>query len=530
MTDNHTHCSPRIPPRRRQSVTAGLAMVLSSSYSEMLLGVVRGLVVMRIIGPTARGLMEVVSLFSRYLSHVHLGTLHGLGKELPTALGREDHDDAAHLENVGTTAVLLLTSLACLGMLFWALVAPDKEPLTRTTLALGAGIILAGQTVVLYRTILRAWGTYSVLAIATTLTSICQFVLMIGGAVLYGLLGVMWGWLGGTLLTLLYLNFAAKFQVRLVLDRAMVFRLIRVGLPIAAIVFADVLMRTVDGILLYRYYDLYRFGLYTMAWRIAAYLYRIPEAGGFVLMPRIWERYGAHSRVEVLRDYVVRPTLAAGLIMPVIAGFLFIIIPNMILILVPKFAPATYAAQVLAMSGVFLALPVAANGLLIALNQEKIVVFNKLVGALVVAAGTVLVMAVRPSLTVGSVLIAIKPSLASVAQAAGTGYAVASLLTLYIVLRRFYRSRWLLWAELAVCYLPLLWALIALKTSGVTTTWLLGPEPSIWVRMPLRILFFSVLVLPVLWYAERRTGLVRQVRAMVATTLTKRPRPNQEPE
>ncbi len=530
MTDNHTHHPSQMSPRRRQSVTAGLAMVLSSSYSEMLLGLFRGVVVMRIIGPTARGLMEAVGLFSRYLSHVHLGTLHGLGKELPTALGREDHDDVAHLENVGATIVLLLTTLACLGMLLWALVAPDKEPLTRITLAVGAGIILAGQIVVLYRTILRAWGTYSVLAVATTLTSVSQFVLMIGGAIFYGLPGVMWGWLAGTLLTLLYLSFAAKLRIRLALDGATLFRLIRVGLPIAAIVFADVLMRTVDGILLYRYYDLYRFGLYTTAWRIAAYLYRIPEAAGFVLMPRIWERYSAHNHVEALRNYVVRPTLAAGLIMPIVAGFLFIIIPNMVHIIIPKFAPAIYAAQVLAMSAVFLALPIAANGLLIALNQEKTVIFNKLIGALVVAAGTVLVMTVRPSITVGSVLIAIKPSLASVAQAAGTGYAVASLLTLYIVLRRYYHSRWLLWGELAVCYLPLLWTLIALKTSGVTATWLLGPEPSIWVRMPLRMLFFSVLVLPVLWYAERRTGLVRQVRAMVVATLTKRVRPNRELE
>ncbi len=530
MTENDAHNSPQRPARRRQSVTAGLAMVLGSSYSNMLLGLVRGIVVMRIIGPTARGLMQTVSLFERYLSNAHLGSLHGLSKELPGALGRNDHDDVVRIEDVGSTVVLMLATLASMGMLVWALLVADVGRPTRITLAIGSGIILAGQTTTLYRMVLRAWGTYSVLALATVITSVGQFVLMLAGAILYGLSGVMWGWLAGMLLTLLYLHFAAKIGIRLRLERATVVRLIKVGLPIAAIVFADLLLRTVDGVLLLKYCGQYRWGLYSMAMQIAAYLYRIPEAGGFVLMPRIWERYSADSRLETLRDYVVRPTLAAGLIMPVLAGFLFIIIPNVVHVLIPKFSPAIYAAQVLAMSAVFLALPVAANGLLIALNEEKIVIFNKLVGALVVATGAVLVIAVQPTFTLLGTELAItmKPSLANLAKAAGSGYAVASMLTLYIVLGRYYRPRWRLWAELAVCYLPLLWVIIALKSSGVTTTSLLGPDPSMWVRMPLRMLFFSILVLPVLWYAERRTGLLRQVRKIAAATLNRHSPPNEE--
>ncbi len=517
MTDNDAGHSSRTQPRRRQSVTAGLAMVLGSSYSDMLVGVVRGILVMSAIGPTARGLMRLVSLFERYLPNVHLGSLHGVSKELPTALGRNDERDAAHLENVGVTIVLLLASVGSLGMLAWALFAPGLQFPTRATLAIGAGIVLSGQTIALYRVVLRAWGTYSVLAIAGVVMSVSQFVLVVGGAILYGLLGAMWGWLAAMLVALIYFAWGSQLRVHLELDRPTVLRLIRVGLPIAAIILSDVLLRTVDGIIILKYKGLYWYGLYSVAMQIAAYLYRIPEAGGFVLMPRIWERYSADSRLEALRSYVVRPTLAAGLIMPVLAGLLFIIIPNMIWTLIPRFHPAIYAAQVLAMSGVFLALPVAANGLLIALNQEKIVIINKFTGAIIVAVGTML-------------LLVIKPSLANIAMAAGFGYAVASALTLYIVLGRYYRKRWRLWAELAVCYLPLLWALIALKASGVTSSWLLAPEPNMWSRMVLRTVLFLVLVLPMLWYAEHRTGLLRQIRKLAATTLTKRLPPNGEPE
>jgi len=198
--------------------------------------------------------------------------------------------------------------------------------------------------------------------------------------------------------------------------------------------------------------------------------------------------------------------------MPVLAGFVFIIMPPMIRTIIPQFAPAIFAAQVLSLAAVFLALPVAADGALIAFNEEWIVIVNKLAGAVVAAAG-VLALLTTPT---------IEPSLARIAMAAGVGYLVTSVLTLYIVLGRYYRKRLRLWAELATCYLPLLWAIIALKGSGVATDWLLGTSANIWADTALRCLCFAVLVLPVLWYAERRTNLLKQVRRRADEGLRKR--------
>jgi len=244
----------------------------------------------------------------------------------------------------------------------------------------------------------------------------------------------------------------------------------------------------------------------------AAYLYYIPEAAGFVLIPRIWERYGAVRRPETLRDYVIRPTLAAGLIMPILAGFVFIIMPVMIHTIIPRFSPAIFAAQILSLAAVFLALPVAADGALIALNKEWIVIVNKLAGT-AVAGGAMLALLTTPT---------IEPSLARIAMAASAGYVVTSILTLYIVLGRYYHRRLQLWRELAVCYLPLLWAIIALKISGVASDWMLGASANMWIDMVLRCLCFAVLVLPVLWYAEYRTALLKEVKRRAAKALRER--------
>jgi len=521
MTEQDFDYSARRAARgHSQSVLGGLGMILGSSYCDMLLGLIRGLLVMRAIGPTARGLMRLVHLFGHYLTLSHLGSLHGLSKELPLALGRNDDKDATHIENVGTTAVVLLATVASGGMLAWALLGPGMQGPTRLTLAIGAGIILGGQAIALYRVVLRAWGTYSVLAVATMVMSLAQFGLIVAGAVFFGLMGAMWGWLAAVTVSLLYFTIVGNFYIRPHLDRPMLWRLIRVGMPIAGVLFSGILLRTIDGVLVIKYFDAYRFGLYSVAMQIAAYLYRIREAAGFVLMPRIWERYGADRRPEALRDYVIRPTLAAGLIMPILAGFVFIIMPVMINTIIPRFAPAIFAAQVLSLAAVFLALPVAADGALIAFKEEWIVIANKLAGAAVAAAG-ILALLTTPT---------IEPSLARIAMAAAAGYVVTSVLTLYIVLGRYYRRRSQLWAELAVCYLPLLWAIIALKSSGAATDWMLGASANMWADMALRCLCFAVLVLPMLWYAERRTALLDEVRRRAAEGLHKRLQSGEEEE
>jgi len=483
-------------------------MILGSSYAEMLLGVVRGILVMRAIGPTGRGLMRTVHLFNRYLSNAHLGALHGVSKELPMALGRRDETEVQQIQDVGSTVVILLSSLGSLGMLLWGLWYPGLQQLTRITIAIGAGIVLSGQTVALYRCVLRAWGTYSVLAIAGVITSLGQFALIVGGAVTFSVIGAMWGWLAGMLLPLLYLHLASGLRIQPRLAVGVIGKLIRVGLPIAAIILADVLLRTVDGIIILKYFDAYHFGLYSVAMQMTGYLYRIPEAAGFVLMPRLWERYGAAADAAALRRHVVVPTIAAATVMPVISGLMFIVAPNLIRAIIPRFTPCIFAAQVLALSGVFLALPIATNGLLIALNQEKIVVVVKLLGAGIVGAGVY-----WTAQTTGS--------LGRVAIAAGCGYAMASLLSLYIVLGRYYFRRGQLFTQLVICYLPLLWATVALKFSGMAAQLLIGPTGDSWGEMVVRLVVFLILSLPTLWYGDHRTGFWEQMKQLVRSRLSR---------
>jgi O-antigen/teichoic acid export membrane protein len=87
---------------------------------------------------------------------------------------------------------------------------------------------------------------------------------------------------------------------------------------------SDPRLRTGDGLVGADAYSAHRVGLYTVAMQMATYLYNIPEAGGFVIMPRILEAHAAAGDTLRVRRQVVLPTFAAAPSCPMAAGCAFV--------------------------------------------------------------------------------------------------------------------------------------------------------------------------------------------------------------
>ncbi len=485
------------------------AMMLGSSYFEMALGLVRSVLVMNLIGPTGRGIMQFVGLTHRYLTHSHLGALHGISKDLPTSIGREDAEAIDDIEGVGATFVCLTAVLAGSAMFLLGWLGNYGTP-TRVSLMAGGGILAIQQVHALYRVVLRAWGQFPILATAGVISTIAQFVFIILGAMWLQVSGAMLGWLLSCVITVLYFRFSSRFMPQLTLRRPVVGHLIRIGLPIAFIIFAETLLRTADGITVswLSKDPMHTFGLYSAAMQVATYLYRIPEAGGFVIMPRILEGYAAKDDVDGLRRHVMLPTLAAATIMPVAAGCAFILLPPAIRTVIPKWEPCIFAAQILSLGSVLLALPVASNTLLIALGKEFVVAFNKILGAAII-------------FVLATLQVKQGGEMSTVALAACTGYFVAGLLSLVLALVRYYPSKLQLLKQLVICHLPLAWCVVALKLSGLLTRSAADPMVSDWLHAAVRLALFLVAMIPVLIYGNKRTRLFHELARVAGGALSR---------
>jgi len=495
----------------RTGVLSSAVWMLGSSYCEMALGLAQGIFVMRLIGPVGRGIMRMVDMAHKYLTHSHLGILHGVSKELPLAIGRADTEDADSIEAVGATFVTTTGLLAGLGLFLFGWVSRYGSE-TKVALMVGGGLLVTQQVYALYRCVLRAWGRFPLLAGAAITNTVARFIFIILGAMLFRVTGAMLGWLLASVLAVLYFRLTSRFVVPISFNWSVALRLLRTGLPIALIILSDTLLRTVDALVVGACYDVdkaLRFGWYTVAMQVATYLYRIPEAGGFVIMPRILESYAANGDAARVRRQIMLPTIASATVMPVAAGIAFIMLPPLIRTVIPRFEGAIFAAQVLSLGSVLLALPIAANGLLIALNREFVVVLNKGLGALITG-----------SLAFWQV--SVGGSLRSIAVAACVGYGVAALLSLIQVLRRYYKSRLDLLTQLALCHIPLAWCVVALRVSGLLTRSGSDPLVSDWVRAIVRLLIFVAMMIPVLLYGNAQTGLFREFGRMARKALRKR--------
>jgi O-antigen/teichoic acid export membrane protein len=309
-------------------VMTAAAIICGSSYFTMLAGVLRSILVMRLIGPTSQGVRRTVDLLTKYLFNAHLGILHGTNKQLPIYLGQGDDQKVQEVEDVGISWTIGLTILASLGMLIWGLTNPTGQRTTQIAILIGAGWLLAQQTHTLYRTLLRAWGQFALLGIVGGVDTLATFALTLLGALKYGVLGAMAGTLLAWLISLLVYAVYSPLKIRVRFDVKTGLELVRIGLPIAAIIFADTLLRTVDGAIIVRYYQAHKFGLYSLAMQMAAYLFTIPESAGFVIWPRILEAYGAaQGDSRALRRQIVLPTITSATFMPLLAGLAYILLP-----------------------------------------------------------------------------------------------------------------------------------------------------------------------------------------------------------
>ncbi len=485
----------RIPDSEMRT-TSAIGLIGGSSYIGLVLGVARSIIVMRLIGPRGRGIQRLVGIWKGYLSNVSMPWRSAVSKELPVSIGAEDTQRAAEVEDAGFFATTAFSGLGMLGMIVYAVFISGGSWEHRLAFAIGGGILLAEDMISLYWATLRSWGRFHLLAVGELFRAVVQLALMGLGAWLLDISGVMIGWLGAGLLVLGYLEAASKIGIRVRVDWWQVWRLVRIGLPVAVVSFSGVFLRTVDGLVLERYYGAERFGLYTLAMQMATYLFNLPRSAGFVIWPRVMQSYGGDDSAQKRRR-VLLPTVGMAAAMPVIGGLAWVMLPSLVSAIVPDFSPAVPAAQILSLGATLLALPLATDAALVASDREPVVIATRLIGALVAAGGTWYIV------TRGG-------SLEAVAVMACAGFATAALLSLWIKLSEFEPRRIRRLGEIALAIVPTIWVIGCIWLVEQLVSMVGLSMGSFGGAIPAALAFLAV-SFPCLLYAHYRTGIGTEI-------------------
>ncbi|MCX7599563.1 MAG: hypothetical protein N2512_11970 [Armatimonadetes bacterium] len=474
----------------RTGLLASFLMVAGSGYFELLTGLVRSVLVMRLLGPTGVGLVGIILLLERYLSNVHFGALHGISKLLPRAIAAEDEARAQQIENTGATWVMATATLGAAGVVVGALLWPGLALPTRLVLGLGAAVFLCDQAYNLYRVVGRSWQVYTPLVVGSVVWTCSLTVLMVVGAWAAGPVGAAMGWLVASSVSAYALHASVRLQPKMSMHWPALRSLLLAGLPLTAMAFADTLLLTLDATILLRH-GATVFGLYSgIAIQARRYIFNLVRSLSFVLMPHLLEEYGRHRCNKRLRAAALEPTIALAIGVPLLAAVTAVLLPPAARTLVPKFSAGVPAGQIAAFGTCLMTLPLALSICLVVLNREWEAVAGQVAGAAAIAL-CVWGPASRGDLTVTAI-------------AAAFGCWVTTIAIGINALARLGEPVLKAVLTLATLHLPLAWTLAAWQVAHRLAEYSLHLHADTWAGALVRLGIMSICLSPLVAYAAKR--------------------------
>lgn len=347
-----------------------------ANYCGQFLAMVRGVVVAKFLSPTVYGYFGGLSLIQFYSAQGHLGILHGLNRELSIKKGANDLDGYDEIKNTSFCSILLLAVLLSLGVLLYAQVTDQyySKYMVWGMRFFGLAIMLQHLEMV-YHSILRAEHRINLISISRLLFAFANILLVIILLPFWGFYGVLVALLAASALSCLFLIGKSRLKFSFQINRALVISLMKTGLPISFMFLVEVILTSVDRVMIIRYLDTAQLGYYSIAVTICEALSRLPNAVVYTYFPKILEKYGETGEIASLKNHFELPSLILGVSVAFFIGIAFLLIGILIANFLPAYREAIVPSKVLLFSVFFMALGQMANRVLIAIKKNRLVIF-----------------------------------------------------------------------------------------------------------------------------------------------------------
>lgn len=466
-----------------------------AGYLVQPLAIISSLWTKGLIGPYLVGVLATLTLVTSYSGFSNLGMLSAAERDLPVLKGAGNGEGFNRMRDTIFTLTVISGVVFAVLMLAGTLIYRSAiDP------ALFEGLVVYALLVVL-----QQWGFYYITLLRThqEFIFLSKVQVLLAALLSFGnvLAALLFGFRGLLILTVL----VAVVQIALLsrhqnqlpalgLEWREVKHLFSVGVPLLAFGLVMTGMRTIDNVMVLRLLGTEALGLYSIALMANGILFALTNSLSGVLYPRMQAAYGRSKTLESLSEYVIRPTLIMGVILPVLMALIFFGVPSAVQAFLPRFIPGLPAFRVIVAVTYFFAMFQMSSAFLIALNKQFRVML--LLGVALVV--TTLLSVVFTQLSWG---------LVGIASAVGVGYILC-----FVSVNTYAVRHWAGWRQVARflwdAALPFLYSAVLLIMLEV----LLPSERSNLVLAAgltaLKFVLFCLGYIPLLLILERRTGLL----------------------
>ena len=333
--------------------TLGLAV---SQYLARGILLARGVLAAIALGPAGFGQWNALNLILDYGGYAPVGVLQGLDLRLPAPTARGDAGEARRLLAGAWSMVLAGGTLFAL--LLVAAFASGRPALLRglgwsaPLLMLAAALL---QLVLQYHgSALRARGRFGVVSGSSAAQALLGGSLGLALVWRFGISGLLWGWLAGTLVALAWVRLAAPDVPLRPGAPVEGVRLVRGGFVVFAFFAVSLALRSVDRLALIHYGTPADLGAYSLGLMAAGLVLYVPEAAAAVLYPRIAAAAGDTRGLEFMSGQVARAQRALAVLLPLVVAVAMVWVAPALAWWLPRYRDAGEAVRLLVLGALLL--------------------------------------------------------------------------------------------------------------------------------------------------------------------------------
>ncbi len=342
---------------RARIVLQDIRFYSTAIFLTQIVTVVASILTRRFLGPMQMGVWVFLQVLLNYAEYLALGTTVAAGYEIPLYNGRGDTKKSKRVANAAFSFGLVTSLLAAAAAAVYAL-----SQYGHIREELFYGLLIGGCFVVLQRfnglliTIVRAEKQFVLAGKQMLYSSIVNALLIAFFSYRFKIYGFLAAMALSLLFNIIYLSANSKIRFRFCFDRTQVIDLVRYGFPLMLIGLMTAAYETMDRLFITRFLGLETLGFYSIALMTINYLNGVPNSVGIVTVSHLQEAYGQAQDKAPLRAYLKKVDAGYGILMTVLIGGAWFIMPWLVKLVLPAFVDGIPAMRFLALSAYFSAL------------------------------------------------------------------------------------------------------------------------------------------------------------------------------
>ncbi len=351
-----------------------LIINLANITSQGLL-VLQGFIVLRFVDPNSYGIWMGLLILLRYGAYTHLGLSFGLMFQLPYYTGQQDALRVRQVEDTTFWSWTVLTFLFAAGVFGYYLLFDNLSGGPTLGIIIVSIMLLTEQQIAF----LNRWNTnarkdfklYSAISIFRSFFSFIVIVplsyffqvkgLMLGSLIVSAMVGLLW-WIKTPYRPQLQVSFPVSIE------------LLRVGFPNLLVMIGGTLVETIDRVLVLNLLGTVSLGYYAVTNMGGGSLYGLLSQSVGVILPHMVEETGQYrNNYAVFEKYLIKPTIYFSYLSALMVVFLVFVIPALVYMWLPEYAPGVLAFYLFVPGFFFLSLNLLAGNILniILVAQKK---------------------------------------------------------------------------------------------------------------------------------------------------------------